>query len=497
MKEDMHGVKHNASTKKFENHIRTFPQIIFAGGVDKSYKMLLYFSLSLIICRFFAVEGLSLPSHKQLVFQTQHPKGCFFHFGINTFTGQEHGTGDSRQPTSAFAAPTDLDTDQWIEACVAYGGTYAVFTAKHEEGMLNWPSKATAETYNYSIATSPFCAERKKQGRDCDLVAEFLASCDKYNVTRGLYYTFFNSHCKSMPKGTDCNALVRAAFAELVTNYGPIDQFWFDHGDGLFLDLINKYQPGASILGREWTLVGTEGGYVLNGEDTIWYPEFPTYSGTNSSANPWLAYQCDTSLNNNGWFYHPGGKPRFNASSGVDLYGLQCIGWGAGLILNFPPSTRGRIEPEFVSWAKNFSIEWNRRFGPTPRVATANGTAATNLGPNNGVISASLLPGHRDVDYIVMREDLSQGQRVAGWVLEVLQGQPDGRKLWREVGAGSTIGATRIWPLAHSSAYRSGHGVATNVFAVRLRPTISVAPDGLVHIAELSAYYSNSSTSSH
>jgi hypothetical protein len=38
---------------------------------------------------------LALPSAKQLEFQTRHEKGCFFHFGINTFTGQEHGAAPS------------------------------------------------------------------------------------------------------------------------------------------------------------------------------------------------------------------------------------------------------------------------------------------------------------------------------------------------------------------------------------------------------------------
>ena len=140
---------------------------------------------------------LALPSAKQLNFQNNHPIGCFFHFGINTFTGQEHGTGDGRQQASMFTAPVDLDTDQWVQACVALGGTYGVFTAKHEEGMMNWPSTST----NYSIATSPFCAARKAAGRSCDLVREFLDSCDKFNVTRGLYFTYFNSHCKTVPTG--------------------------------------------------------------------------------------------------------------------------------------------------------------------------------------------------------------------------------------------------------------------------------------------------------
>jgi alpha-L-fucosidase len=176
---------------------------------------------------------LALPSAKQLEFQERHPIGCFFHFGINTFTGQEHGSGDAKQPPQKFDAPASLDTDQWVQTCAALGGTYAVFTAKHEEGMMNWPSNAT----NYSIASSPFCAARKKAGRSCDLVAEFLASCDRYNLTRGLYYTISNSHCRTVANGgaptpnTTCDQMLRNAFTELATSYGPIGQFWFDHGD--------------------------------------------------------------------------------------------------------------------------------------------------------------------------------------------------------------------------------------------------------------------------
>ena len=31
-----------------------------------------------------------------------------------------------------------------VEACVKLGGTYSVFTAKHEEGMMYWPAQKPA-----------------------------------------------------------------------------------------------------------------------------------------------------------------------------------------------------------------------------------------------------------------------------------------------------------------------------------------------------------------
>jgi hypothetical protein len=46
--------------------------------------------------------------------------------------------------------------------------------------------------------------------------------------------------------------MLRNAFIELATNYGPIAQFWFDHGNELFVDLVDKHQPDALVLGRDF-----------------------------------------------------------------------------------------------------------------------------------------------------------------------------------------------------------------------------------------------------
>jgi hypothetical protein len=147
------------------------------------------------------------------------------------------------------------------------------------------------------------------------------------------------------------------AFTELATNYGPIDQFWFDHGNDLFVDLVDEFQPDALVLGRDFisdgapalALGGTEQvrntpflsrsilkliilprqardkhigevdflkkkgrfsqGFVLQGPDSLWSPAYPTGT-SNSSANSYLTYQCDTSLSSSGWFWHPVKKQR-------------------------------------------------------------------------------------------------------------------------------------------------------------------------------------------
>ena len=199
----------------------------------------------------------------------------------------------------------------------------------------------------------------------------------------------------------------------------------------LMAKIVERESPDAVILGREWDLVGTEGGFVRYGLPQ-WYPAFTkdvpsagvtpsvNYSGFSGSAistsgSPyapyWRARQCDTSLSSSGWFWHNGGAPRRNASDGVDTYYMQCVGMGAGLILNMPPSTRGVLEPPFVSWASAFKAEIERRYGHPAGVTNGSvSTADTGVEPRPGLVLE--LAGCQQIDTVIVREDLSLGQRI-------------------------------------------------------------------------------------
>ena len=83
---------------------------------------------------------------------------------------------------------------------------------------------------------------------------------------------------------------------------------------------------------------------------------------------------------------------------------------GAGLILNMPPSTRGVLDPSFVSWASNFSDEVTRRYGYPLAVANGTvGTSDTGEEPRAGLV-LDLPKGCQAVDTIIVREDLSLGR---------------------------------------------------------------------------------------
>lgn len=100
----------------------------------------------------------------------------FMHFSVDPFTSIEHncvGTDGNCVPASIFN-PSNLSTDQWVEAAVAMGAGEICLTAHHEGGFCLWDTKYS----NYSVMHSPY-------GKD--IVAQFVASCRKYGV-KPCYY---------------------------------------------------------------------------------------------------------------------------------------------------------------------------------------------------------------------------------------------------------------------------------------------------------------------
>ncbi|MEV6107563.1 alpha-L-fucosidase [Streptomyces sp. NPDC051940] len=88
------------------------------------------------------------PTGAQLAWQRRGVT-LFTHYGVNTFTAREWGSGceDPR-----WFAPTAVDTDQWAETYRASGATLALFTAKHHDGFVLYPTRYT----NHSVIASPW-----------------------------------------------------------------------------------------------------------------------------------------------------------------------------------------------------------------------------------------------------------------------------------------------------------------------------------------------------
>ena len=151
--------------------------------------------------------------------------------------------------------PRKLDTDQWIEAAKACGARYAVFTATHFNGFMQWQS----DLYPYGLKQTIW------RGGKGDVVADFVASCRKAGIKPGIYFSVHRNvyqhvwgHYVDWGKGRGTpaqekfNRIAEKQMEELCSRYGPLVELWFDAGTKTpaeggpdMLPIFEKHQPDS------------------------------------------------------------------------------------------------------------------------------------------------------------------------------------------------------------------------------------------------------------
>lgn len=138
-----------------------------------------------------------------------------------------------------------MDCDQWIHVAKEAGFRHIVLTTKHVDGFCLWDSKLT----EYDVAASPV---------KTDVVGDVAKACEKYGVKLGLYYSLWDarepSQAKDMPRYVE---YMKGQITELLTNYGPVCEFWFDAPWATPKDsdwcipelreLIHRLQPNCAV----------------------------------------------------------------------------------------------------------------------------------------------------------------------------------------------------------------------------------------------------------
>jgi alpha-L-fucosidase len=296
---------------------------------------------------------LPVPSAKQLAWQELEYYG-FIHFNMNTFTNVEWGEG--KEDPKLFN-PTQLDCNQWARIAKDAGMKGLILTAKHHDGFSLYPSKYTS----HSVVKSPW-----KNGKG-DVVRELSDACKKVGIKLGIYLSPWDRFHPAY--GTDqYNQVYANMQQELLTQYGPIFEFWYDGANGegpngkkqvydwpLFHSMVNKYQPNAvqfSDSGPDIRWVGNERGYAY---ETTWsplnrdeiypgYPKFDDYRNGQENGKYWVAPEVDVSIRP-GWYYHPEQDSKVKSPDSLMKIYVASVGRNSNLLLNIPVDTRGLIHP--------------------------------------------------------------------------------------------------------------------------------------------------------
>lgn len=291
--------------------------------------------------------------------------GMFIHFGISTFSEIKY-KNDPRiaDAPSSLYAPTALDVDQWIRVARDAGMKYAVLTAKHAPGHCLWDSKVQVQgkEFEHDVATS---------GDPTDVVAAFVAACEKYAVVPGLYYCLLDFHNNPDPKWSadklpeDYYQLVKNQFIELTTRYPQVGYYWIDIPRAASQDqrrelkaLIKQQRPGAVVLYNHgyWvpkaplTIDKFQAAWptdILNTELELVIPSgFKPEQTWQGQSYP-LGYEhCDTVLNGK-WFWQPNLSTK-NLRWLYGMYRAVVLEGGGNLLLNVGPDLSGRIPADQV-----------------------------------------------------------------------------------------------------------------------------------------------------
>ncbi len=213
----------------------------------------------------------------------------FIHWGLYSELGgvwkdQPVLTGYSEQIQSFASIPSDeyeavavrFNPEKWdAEAVVRLarlaGMKSVVFTSKHHDGFCMYHSNYT--DYNVVDAT-PF----KR-----DVMKELSEACRKYGIKFGVYFSLIDWHFPGTkisshnadPISPEHHAFNMKQVEEILTNYGPVSELWFDMGSLTpeqskeLYDLVNRLQPECMVSGR---LGNNQGDFCVMGDNQ--YPDY-------------------------------------------------------------------------------------------------------------------------------------------------------------------------------------------------------------------------------
>ncbi|MBQ0087631.1 MAG: alpha-L-fucosidase [Bacteroidales bacterium] len=407
---------------------------------------------------------------------------AFVCIGPNTFTGKEWGTGD--EDPKVFDLKT-LDTDQWCSVLKDAGMTKVVITVKHHDGFVIYQSRYTT----HGIMSSDFMEGKgdvlKSLSRSCEKyglkLGVYLSPADLYqmNDENGLYGNGSAATMRTIPRQVkdrpfsdkrtfqfevdDYNEYFMNQLFELLTEYGPIHEVWFDgahprrkgnqqYNYDAWKELIRTLAPDAVMFGLddvrwcgneagdtrkcEWNVLpfSKDGGGLFAAIDAEDLGSRELLLGLEPPFT--LRYQpaeTDVSIRN-GWFWRNDSEQLVRSADNVfDIY-ERSVGGNSILILNVPPTKDGVLGERDVRTLKEVGARIRQTYDK-------------NLCKNRiyssvdvGVGLEMELSGPVKVNRVVLSEPVPwNGERIEQFAVDVVK---DGK--WEQVYTGGNVGHKRI-----------------------------------------------------
>jgi len=415
---------------------------------------------------------------------------AFIHFGLGTFDGTEYG--DASQDSPSLFNPTNLDATEWVSELQNAGFREGLLVTKHATGFCLWPSAQT----DYSVKNSPW-----KNGQG-DVVGDFANAMRAAGMRMSFYLSPWDEHYPS--SAADYDTYFRNQLTELLTNYGPVYEIYFDGHRAPALDwggiaqLAKRLQPNVLVwLGPEIATSGASVRWIGNqygqgSRSTSSVADVPN----DGPSNVWYPVDATVSDRGSSWFWHADGSVMTLTS--LETVYFDTVGMNTTLVLNVPPATTGQFDTPDIKLLEDFGTWYSSLYKENlvrSQPATADSSWAnagfdaakavdddvcTYWAAASGRTSARLevTPASPITFQVIsIREPIELGERSTGYHVEIKQ-----NGTWNDAptdasGAriqGTVIGQRQLWQLNSTTA----EAVALVIDSAKDVPTI----------AEFSAY---------
>lgn len=236
--------------------------------------------------------------------------------------------------------PVKYDPDAWVKFAKESGMHYMVLITKHHDGFCQYDTKLT----DYNIMHSPY-------GKD--IVKGFVDACHRHDMKCGLYYSTRDWYHPDYLVGDNrkYDAYYQGQIEELLTNYGKIDMFWFDHVGGrdwgkwrfdeLFA-MMYRLQPEMLVNNRAARFCGPttpeDQGPPSAEIEKMTLGDFYTPEGRIGSMDIEKDWESCIHVGQ-GWSYR--GEEGFKGPEECIKMLVSCTTGGGNLLLNFGPRPDG------------------------------------------------------------------------------------------------------------------------------------------------------------